>query len=224
MEKEKRNFFSARNIAILAVLVALVIVLQLWGSMIPVGAAGLNLSFVLIPITLGAMLLGPVAGLILGFIFGFVVLMTGVTGANGFTAFLLADSPFLTVLTCLVKGMAAGAVAGLFYNLIAKKNKYVAVFVAAAVVPIINTGLFILGCLCMSGTIQSFAGNYMPNLDGHNIMYIIVVGLVTVNFFIEFAINLACAPALFTVSSVVERQILKKYLPKKVEENKKEEV
>ncbi len=224
MEKEKRNFFSARNIAILAVLVALVIVLQLWGSMIPVGAAGLNLSFVLIPITLGAMLLGPVAGLILGFIFGFVVLMTGVTGANGFTAFLLADSPFLTVLTCLVKGMAAGAVAGLFYNLIAKKNKYVAVFVAAAVVPIINTGLFILGCLCMSGTIQSFAGNYMPNLDGHNIMYIIVVGLVTVNFFIEFAINLVCAPALFTVSSVVERQILKKYLPKKVEENKKEEV
>ena len=76
----------------------------------------------------------------------------------------------------------------------------------------------------MSGTIQSFAGNYMPNLDGHNIMYIIVVGLVTVNFFIEFAINLVCAPALFTVSSVVERQILKKYLPKKVEENKKEEV
>ena len=224
MEKKRSNFFSARNIAILAVLVALVIVLQLWGSMIPIGVAGLNLSFVLIPITLGAMLLGPIAGLILGFIFGFVVLMTGVTGANFFTAYLLADSPFWTVMTCLIKGMAAGAVAGLLYKLISKKNKYVAVFVASAVVPILNTGLFILGCLCMSGTIQSFAGNYMPNVDGHNIMYIIVVGLVTVNFFIELAINLICAPALYTVSNVVEKQLLKKFPPKKVvKEDKNEE-
>lgn len=162
MEKKRSNFFSARNVCILAVLVALVIVLQLWGSMIPIGVAGLNLSFVLIPITLGAMLLGPIAGLILGFVFGFVVLMTGVTGSNFFTAYLLADSPFFTVLTCLVKGMAAGAVAGLLYNLIKKKNKYVAVFVASAVVPVLNTGLFILGCLCMSGTIQAFTGSYMP--------------------------------------------------------------
>ena len=224
MEKKKSNFFSARNICILAVLVALVIVLQLWGSMIPIGVAGLNLSFVLIPITLGAMLLGPIAGLILGFVFGFVVIMTGVTGANFFTSYLLADSPALTVLTCLIKGMASGAVAGLLYKVIGKKNKYVAVFTASAVVPVLNTGLFILGCLCMSGTIQAFTGSYMPDFDGHNIMYIIVVGLVTVNFFIELAINLVCAPALYTVSNVVEKQILKKFPPKKVEENENKEV
>ena len=221
---EMKRFFTARNIAFLGVLVALVVVLQLWGSMIPIGIAGLNLSFVLIPITLGAMILGPVAGLILGFIFGFVVLMTGVTGANFFTSYLLADSPFLTVLTCLLKGMLAGAVAGLLYKVISKKNKYVAVFVASAVVPVLNTGIFILGCLCMSGTIQSFTGNYMPDFDGHNIMYIIVVGLVTVNFFIELAINLVCSPALYTVTNVVEKQILKKLPTKTVNEDNSEEV
>ena len=58
MEKKVKDFFSARNIAYLAVLSALVIVLQLWGSAIQIGLAGLNLSFVLIPITLGAIILG----------------------------------------------------------------------------------------------------------------------------------------------------------------------
>lgn len=225
MEKKKRAFFSARNITFLAVLVALVVILQLWGSTIPIGTAGLNLSFVLVPVTLGAILLGPVAGLILGFVFGFVVLMTGVTGANFFTAYVLNDSPFFTTVTVLLKGMVAGLVAGILYKLISKKNKYVAVFVAAAVVPILNTGIFILGALCMSGSLKAFVFSYMPELDGRNIMYIIVVGLVTVNFFIEFAINLICAPALHTVETVVEKQILKKYKPKNISQNedKKEE-
>ena len=113
MEKKKRAFFSARNITFLAVLVALVVILQLWGSTFPIGTAGLNLSFVLVPVTLGAILLGPVAGLILGFVFGFVVLMTGVTGANFFTAYVLNDSPFFTTVTVLLKGMVAGLVAGI---------------------------------------------------------------------------------------------------------------
>lgn len=212
---QMKRFFTARNIAFLGVLVALVVVLQLWGSMIPIGAAGLNLSFVLIPVTLGAILLGPVAGLILGFVFGFIVLMTGVAGTNFFTAYVLTDSPFITTLTCLIKGMAAGGVAGVVYNLIKKKNKYVAVFVAAAVVPILNTGIFILGALCMSGTVKTFVTDYMPAFDGRNIMYIIIVGLVTVNFFIEFAINLICAPALYAVDNVVEKQILKNVKKKK---------
>lgn len=215
MEKKKRTFFSARNITFLAVLVALVVILQLWGSTIPIGAAGLNLSFVLVPVTLGAILLGPVSGLILGFVFGFVVLMTGITGANFFTAYVLNDSPFFTTATVLLKGMVAGFVAGVLYNLIKKKNKYVAVFVAAAVVPVLNTGIFILGALCMSGSLKAFVSSYMPELNGRNIMYIIIVGFVTVNFFIELAINLICAPALHTVENVVEKQIMKKYPPKK---------
>ncbi len=211
MERKKNNFFSARNIAYLAVLTALVIVLQLWGSTIPVGAGGLNLSFVLVPLTLGAIMLGPWAGLILGFVFGFVVLMTGVTGANFFTSYVLNDSPFFTVVTVLLKGMAAGFIAGVLNNVIKKKNKYVAVFVAAAAVPLINTSLFVLGALCMSGSLNAFVYSYMPDFAGRNIMYIIIVGLVTVNFFIELAINMVCAPALYTVDTVVEKRIVKKY-------------
>ncbi|MDE6442765.1 MAG: ECF transporter S component [Clostridia bacterium] len=224
MEKKVKDFFSARNIAFLAVLVALVVVLQLWGSVIPIGAGGLNLSFVLVPITLGAIILGPIGGLILGFIFGFVVLMTGVTGTNFFTAYVLNDSPFFTVITVLLKGMVAGGVAGILYKVVSKKNKYVAVFVASATVPILNTGIFILGALCMSGSINTFVSSYMPDFDGKNIIYIVIVGLVTVNFFIELAINLICAPALYTVDNVIEKQLVKKYKKNKINnEPQKEE-
>ena len=60
----KRKFFSAKRVTGLAVLLALVIVLQLWGNNIKIGATGL--SFVLVPIVLGGVLFGPSAGAFLG--------------------------------------------------------------------------------------------------------------------------------------------------------------
>ena len=80
----KRKFFSAKRVTGLAVLLALVIVLQLWGNNIKIGATGL--SFVLVPIVLGGVLFGPSAGAFLGLVFGFITLMYGVTGADPFTA------------------------------------------------------------------------------------------------------------------------------------------
>ncbi|MCD8206259.1 MAG: ECF transporter S component [Clostridia bacterium] len=209
MAKSRSSFFSARNVAYLGVLSALVIVLQLWGSIIPIGAAGLNLSFVLVPISLGAMLLGPGAGAFLGLVFGLVVFITGACGMNFFTLYLFQNNPLMTAVICLVKGVGCGLVGALVYKPIAKKNKIAAVFTAAAVVPIVNTGLFILGCLCISGTIRNFASENL-SISSDNIMYIIIVGLVTVNFFIELALNLVCAPALYTVDRVVEKQFSRK--------------
>ena len=64
----KRKFFSAKRVTGLAVLLALVIVLQLWGNNIKIGATGL--SFVLVPIVLGGVLFGPSAGAFLGLVSG----------------------------------------------------------------------------------------------------------------------------------------------------------
>ncbi|MCD8200959.1 MAG: ECF transporter S component [Clostridia bacterium] len=209
MGKRRTSVFSARNVAYIGVLTALVVVLQLWGSVIPIGAAGLNLSFVLVPITLGAILLGPWAGAFLGFVFGLIVYVTGAAGMNFFTLYLFNDAPLMTAVICFVKGIGCGYAGGLVYKAIAKKNKYVAIFTSAALVPIVNTGLFILGCLCISGTIRNFAVENL-SVNSDNIMYIIIVGLVTVNFFIELALNLVCAPALYTVDRVVEKQLVGK--------------
>ena len=204
---EEKKFASAANVAKLGVLLALVIVLQAFGGGIMIGAVQLN--FTLIPIVLGAVLLGWREGAFLGFACGVVVLIQVILGMSPFYTVIWTNSPVVTVLTCIVKTTVAGAVAGILYELIAKKNRYVAVFAASAAVPVINTGLFIVGCLCMQQSILSFQQSLPAEagFTGMNVLVFILMGLVTFNFFIEFAINIILAPAIHTIVRVVEKRI-----------------
>lgn len=195
-----KQVFSAKNLAYLAVLLALVVLLQCLGGFFKIGST--SLSFVLVPIVLGAVLIGWWAGAFLGFAFGFIVLMYGVAGTDYFTNILFVNHPVLTALTCLIKGIAAGLVPGLVYPLIAKKNKLAGVIVASVLAPILNTGLFILGALLMSGTITE---NFVE--DGSTLVYFLFIGCAGINFIVEFAINLVLSPALHRVVLVVEKQI-----------------
>lgn len=79
-----------------------------------------SVTFVLIPIVVGAALYGWIAGAWLGFIFGAIVLFTDAG------AFLAVSVPG-TIVTCLLKGIMAGLVAGLIYSVLKKVNEYVAV-------------------------------------------------------------------------------------------------
>ncbi len=198
---KKSNFFSAKNVTTLAILLALVIVLQAFGGSLSIGVVTLN--FTLIPLVLGAIVLGPWAGAFLGFASGVVVLIQVILAPTGFYYIIWSNSPIITLLICLVKTTVAGFVAGLLFEILKKKNPYVAIFVASGVVPVINTVLFVLGCLCMSNTIALMA-------EGTNVLVFILVSLVTFNFFAEFAVNLLVAPGLHTVYNVVEKQFKKK--------------
>ncbi len=197
---KKATFFNAKNVATLAVLLALVIVLQTFGGSFNVG--GVTLNFTLIPLVLGAILLGAKAGALLGFISGFIVLLQVITAGGGLYQIMWANSPIVTTLTCLVKTTVAGAVGGWLFEALRKKNPLVAIFVASGAVPVVNTGLFIIGCLCMWNTMTLAAA-------GENVLKFIIVGLVTVNFFVELAVNLVVSPALHTVYKVVEKRFRK---------------
>ena len=82
-----------------------------------------------------------------------------------------------------------------------KKNEYVAVFVASAIVPIVNTGLFILGALLMSDTLSA---NFVA--DGSTVIYFLVIGCAGVNFLIEFAVNLISAPTIHRVMRIIGKR------------------
>lgn len=198
---ERKRFFTSRNIAFLAVLLALVIVLQVFASAVPIGATRISLT--LIPIVLGAVLLGPLAGAFLGAAFGVVVIVVALTGGDPFTFTLFGDHPVLTVALCLIKGAAAGFVAGLLYKAIRKKNEYAAVLTASLAAPVVNTGLFIFGALLMSDTLNA---NFVA--DGTTVMYFLVIGCAGINFIIEFIVNAVASPAIYTVERVVERAIV----------------
>lgn len=186
----KEKYFSAKRITGLAVLLALVVVLQAALGTISIGAVQLNFS--LIPIVLGAVLYGAVAGGLLGFACGVVVLVQVINGA-GFYSVIWTNSPVVTTLTCLLKTTVAGFVAGLLFKVIARKNVTCALFVASATVPVINTALFIVGCLCMNKSIAAFQAA-IPDAAGMNMLVFILVVLVTFNFFVELAVNLVATP------------------------------
>ena len=200
---EKRKYFSAKRITGLAILLALVIVLQVFGSYFKIGAT--SLSFVLVPIVLAGILYGAIAGGIVGLAFGIVVLIQGAMGVDPFTLVLLEDHLVWTVLLCVVKGTAAGVVSGLLYKWIAKKNSYVGVFVAAAAAPIVNTGLFILGSLAfLQDSLAPMAAGYE---GGKTVIYVLSIGCAGINFLVEFIINLVLAPSIHTVCRIVGKRM-----------------
>ena len=182
MEKVKKTFFTAKNITYIAVFAALIIVLQMCSSFIKIGAT--SFSFVLVPIVLGGMLMGVSVGAALGALFGVIVLVAALAGLDPFTLYLLGENPAFTVFLCLI-----------------------AVFVAAASAPIMNTGLFIAGAFIISGTVGDAMTSLGVDISGLSPFYIILVLCVGVNFFVEFAINLICSPAIYTVNRVIEKQI-----------------
>ena len=103
---------KTRRLAGLALFTAIVVVLQLLGSFIKVGPFAVSL--VLIPIVVGAAVYGVKAGAWLGFVFGVVVTIAVVTGADAGGYIMFSARPVMTVIVCLLKGTAAGYVAGLW--------------------------------------------------------------------------------------------------------------
>ncbi len=110
---------KTKRLVLFAIFLSFVILFQTLGSYIKIGAT--SISLVLIPIVLGGILLGPLAGMFLGFSFGLITLISGIVGADAFTAVLFAEHPLLTSLLCLVKGTCAGLISALLFKSLCKK-------------------------------------------------------------------------------------------------------
>jgi len=171
-----------------AILTALVIVLQLMGAFIRFGM--FSISLVLVPIVIGAAKCNWKIGAWLGFVFGAAVLMSGDAAA------FLAVDVFGTILTVLVKGTACGLVAGIVYKLLEKVNRYLAVIAAAIVCPIVNTGVFLLGCwMFFLPTITEWGASAGFN----NAAAYMFLGLAGGNFLFELGANVILAPVILRI-------------------------
>ena len=181
----------------ISILMAIVVVLQLLGSSITIGT--FSVSLVLIPIVIGAALYGPVAGAILGGVFGFIVTIGCITGTDHGGAMVFAANPFLCILLVMGKGIGAGAAAGWVYRVLEKKNRYLAVVLAALVCPLVNTGIFCVGMMLLfRDVLYAWAG-------GTDLVYYIIMVLVGVNYLLETALNLVCAPVVLAVLNAVKK-------------------
>ena len=185
--------FSTRKLTGLAILTALVVILQF----LPIKGPFFLITLTLIPIVIGSALYGAFAGAWLGFIFGVTVLLSGDAAA-----FLTINIPG-TIATVLVKGILAGLAAGLVYKLASKVNRYFGVICSALVAPVVNTGIFLLGCrLFFMDTVNGWAA-----ASGYeNVGAYMILSLVGINFLIELGVDLVCSPVILRLINIRKKE------------------
>lgn len=183
---------KTKKIVGIGLFTAIVVVLQLVASTIKFGPFSITLT--LAPIIIGTALYGLGAGAWLGLVFGGMVLATG------------DAAPFLTVnfagtiAVVLLKGMLAGLAAGTVYKLIEKKGELPAAICAGITAPVVNTGVFVLGCFAFfMPTIKEWAGG------GEAIKYLFLT-MIGINFLVELGINCLLATAIVKIIKLGKKE------------------
>lgn len=203
MKTQKQKTLELVQIAMLS---ALVVVLQILSALIPPIGGMVSITLTLIPVVIGAILFDKKGGAILGFVFGLIVMINCITALDPGGNILWNVNPFLTVLLCLLKGTLAGFVPAVVYSAITKKGtlstkkKFFSTMLSAMLAPIVNTSIFVIGMLLFfNETLTTWA-------DGKPIILYILVGLAGINFLIEFIINIILTPAIIRIVDVVKNK------------------
>ena len=216
MQKTTKGM-STETMVLGAILTALVIILQIMGAFIKLGP--FSISLVLIPIVIGAATCGVGIAAWLGLAFGVTVLISGdaaaflvvnVAGtiitvlAKGTACGLFAGLAYKGVLALLDKrsekligrikkeyGLCDACTPGVL-KFISRNNRYIAVLVAAIVCPLVNTGIFLIGCLLFF--MDTVAGWAAAAGLGGGVAYYMIFVLVGANFLFELGSNIILSP------------------------------
>lgn len=193
MNKNKKQIMILVSMALLT---ALVVVLQYFASFIRLGAY--SPALVLVPITIGAMLFGAKAGGYLGLVFGAVVLLT----PGQCDAFYAISIPG-TIITVLTKGFLAGFLSGLAFHALKKKNFIVAVFVASTVCPLTNSIIFRVGMIAFFlDMVKDGASEQNKSLFIYLFLF-----LTGPTFFLELGLNLVLAPTMARIAEIIAQKL-----------------
>ena len=94
---------------------------------------------------------------------------------------------------------------GLVYKAIENKNRTLAVALAAVACPVVNTGVFLLGCLLFfMETISAWAD--AAGL-GANVGQFMIVGLVGANFLFELLFNAVLSPVILRLIRIGKKEV-----------------
>ena len=194
MKTKTKRQMQTEKMVLVALLTALVAVLSYFGGFIKIGGLA-SISLTLIPVVLGAALCGPLVGGWLGLVSGAVFFLTADA------AFWLGLSIPGTIITVLVKGTMSGLLAGLSYVFLERFNRYAAVFVSAIVAPVVNTGIFLIGCLIFfMDTVSAGALAEGMSVGGY-----LIVAFVGLNFVFELLVNVILSPAILRIINIKKK-------------------
>lgn len=185
-ETGKKGKMSARELTTLGLLTGVLLLM----SVTPLGyfhTFGLDISLMMVPVAIGAMLMGPKAGAWLGLIFGATSFYQAVTGSSAFSTMLFNINPIYVYafLLCIPTRVLMGFLTGVIFKAVQKvdKKKTVCYFVGGFFAAFLNT-LFFMGMLLICYWNTEFIQGINETLGGLNPL-MFVVAFVGVNGALE---------------------------------------
>ena len=187
---------KVRETALTAVLAAIVLLM----AFTPLGylrVGPVSITFLVIPVVIGGMTLGPVRGGFLGAVFGATSFAQCFMG-DPFGAALAALSPVATAVACFVPRILIGVVAGaLFPALLKVSRSHVLAFVGTAVAGTLTNTILFVGMV---------VGFFQDSYFGGSPFWTIFAGFFTVNVALELVVGVIVSAAL---SAVLDRFVLR---------------
>ena len=184
----KRTNTHTRELTRVALLVAIELVMKLIGlGSVPVGP--LYMSFLTLPIAVGAITMGPGVGALLGGVFGAVSFYDAITGGSAMTSALFQVSPVHTFILCVGMRMLMGACVGGIFRGLKKidKSRSWSYLISAMCAPALNTLLF-MGYIVLAFYNCSYVQN-LVSVKGAADPLMFVVLLVGVQGVAEFVVS-----------------------------------
>lgn len=184
----------------LSVLVALLLIFGFTSiGYIKIGVIEITLN--VIPVAIGAIVLGPYAGAICGSVFGLTSFWQAASGTSAFGALLFQHSPIYTFILCFVPRLLIGLLTALIFKALMKPFKYnnsIPCAAASLACPLLNTLLFVGSFILLFMKTDIFSGLYAQsaanNIAAFFIWFVGLNGLVEA--IAGFVISTAIAKAL----------------------------
>lgn len=191
--KTTTNFRTLKMVQ-LALFTAIILIM----AFTPIGyikTLGLEITLIVIPVTVGAIVLGPVSGAILGGVFGLTSFIQ-CFGLSAFGAMLLSINPIGTFIVCLVPRILMGGLTGLIFLALNKsgKTKALSYPLVCLAGPLLNTVLFMTTLMLFfynTDYIQGFATTM-----GTTNVFTFVIAFVGVNGLVEAIVNFIAGTAI----------------------------
>lgn len=137
------------RLVLLALFVAIELAMYLLGlGLVPIGP--LKMSFLPVPVAVGAMLLGPLEGMALGVVFGLCSLWDAISGSSVMTHTLFSADPVNTVILCVGMRALMGLLVGLVFKGLRRLDQrgLVSYYAGALLAPLLNT-IFFMGYIVL---------------------------------------------------------------------------
>ena len=184
-----KNRTNVRWLTQLSLLVAILLVMNYIPLLGYVQFGPISASLLTVPVAIGAMTMGPLAGAILGGVFGATSFIQMVEGKSQMGTQLFSVNPFGAFVVSFVARVLMGLCAALIFNALRKampKKEKLCCVIGAICTPVLNT-VFFMGFLVLFFYNCDYVQNVAQTLDATNV-FMFIVYLVGVQAVIEWLI------------------------------------